>query len=97
MPDIAQSKLKKFGVRAASGLVLMAICGVPLYFGGWVLAVFIALVCSRVIYEWVRMSDLGQTKLALIIPVAGLLLALGLAQFGIWGADNWKGLWHRSD
>ncbi len=84
------SKLKKFGVRAISGLVLMAICGVPLYYGGWVLAVFIALVCTRVLYEWVRMSDTAPTKLALIIPVTGLLLALGLVQFGIWGADNWK-------
>ncbi len=90
MSDVEPSKLKKFGVRAASGLGMVAICGVPLYFGGWVLAVFIALVCTRVIYEWVRMSDAGQTKLALIIPVAGLSLALGLAQFGIWGVDNWK-------
>lgn len=88
MPSSA-SKLKKFGVRAVSGLVLMAICGVPLYYGGWVLAVFIALVCTRVIYEWVRMSDSGQITLAFIIPVAGLLLALGLVQFGVWGADNW--------
>ncbi|MCF6219853.1 MAG: phosphatidate cytidylyltransferase [Robiginitomaculum sp.] len=90
MSDVEPSKLKKFGVRAASGLGMVAICGVPLYFGGWVLAVFIAVVCTRVIYEWVRMSDPGQTKLALIIPVAGLSLALGLAQFGIWGVDNWK-------
>ena len=89
MSDGGSSKLKKFGVRAVSGLVLMAICGVPLYYGGWVLAVFIAIVCSRVIYEWVRMSDPAPSKLALIIPVAGLLLALGLAQCGKWGADNW--------
>lgn len=90
MSDESTSKLKKFAVRAVSGLVLMAICGVPLYYGGWVLAVFIAIVCTRVIYEWVRMSDPAQTKLALIIPVVGLLLALGIAQFGPWGADNWK-------
>jgi len=90
MSDAHSSKLKKFGVRAISGLVLMAICGVPLYFGGWGLAVFIVIVCTRVIYEWVRMSDPQQTKLALILPIIGLLIALGLAQFGIWGADNWK-------
>jgi phosphatidate cytidylyltransferase len=90
MSETNPSKLQKFGVRALSGLVLVAICGVPLYFGGWVLAIFIAVVCTRVIYEWVRMSDPQQTKLALILPVAGLLVALGFAQFGNWGPDNWK-------
>ena len=78
------SKLKTFGVRAISGLVLIAICGVPIYFGGWALAVFIAIVCTRVIYEWVRMSDPAPTRLALFLPVIGLLAALGLAHFGLW-------------
>jgi len=90
MAEAKYSKLKALGIRAASGLVLVAICGVPLYFGGWGLAAFIIVVCTRVIYEWVRMSDPQQTKLALIIPIAGLLIALGLAQFGVWGLDNWK-------
>jgi len=90
MLDANPSKLKKFGVRAASGLGMVAICGVPLYYGGWVLAVFIVIVCTRVIYEWVRMSDPGQTKLALAIPITGLLAALGLVQFGEWGTGNWK-------
>lgn len=90
MSEVKSSKLKALGIRAASGLVLAAICGVPLYFGGWGLAVFIVVVCTRIIYEWVRMSDPQQTKLALIIPIAGLLIALGLAQFGVWGLDNWK-------
>jgi len=88
--DGKPSKLKTLGIRAASGLVLVAICGIPLYFGGWVLAAFIAIVSTRIIYEWVRMSDPDLIKLALIIPVAGLLCALSLMQFGVWGIDNWK-------
>ncbi len=95
MADVKSSKLKTFGIRAVSGLVLVAICGFPLYYGGWVLTAFIAVVSTRIIYEWVRMSDprindSGQAKLALIIPIAGLLIAIGLAQFGVWGMDNWK-------
>ncbi len=90
MVDGKPTKLKTLGIRAASGLVLLAICGVPLYYGGWILAGFIALVSTRVIYEWVRMSDPGQTKLALIIPLTALLSALALIQFGTWGSNNWK-------
>ncbi len=79
-----KSRWKTLGVRAVSGLVLMAICGIPIYFGGWIWAVFIVLVCIRVIYEWVRMTDRGAGTLAFVLPVAGLLAVMGLAQYGLW-------------
>ncbi len=78
------ARWKTLGIRALSGLVLMAICGIPIYFGGWIWAAFIVLVCARVIYEWVRMSDSAAGKLALALPIAGLLVVMGLAQFGHW-------------
>ncbi len=81
---VKTSRWKTFGVRAVSGLVLMAICGIPIYFGGWIWAVFIVLVCARVIYEWVRMTDIGAGKLAFALPVIGLLAVMGLAQSGLW-------------
>jgi len=79
-----KSRWKTLGVRALSGLVLMAICGIPIYFGGWVWAVFIVIVCARVIYEWVRMTDTGAGNLAFALPWAGLLAVMALAQFGLW-------------
>ncbi|MBL4855191.1 MAG: phosphatidate cytidylyltransferase [Robiginitomaculum sp.] len=81
---VKSSRWKTLGVRAVSGLVLMAICGIPIYFGGWIWAVFIVLVCARVIYEWVRMTDIGAGKLAFVVPVVGLLAVMGLAQYGLW-------------
>ena len=84
------SRMKTLGVRALSGLVLMAICGIPIYLGGWVLTIFIALVCSWVVNEWVGMSDPDASKISMAIMVVGLFLALGIAQFGIWGDENWK-------
>ncbi|PHS77229.1 MAG: phosphatidate cytidylyltransferase [Robiginitomaculum sp.] len=84
MSDVKTSKLKTLGIRAASGLVLAAICGLPLYYGGWVLTAFILIVSTRVIYEWVRMSDPGAGKLAFILPIVCLFTVLGLAQYGLW-------------
>jgi len=81
---VKSSRWKTLGVRAVSGLVLMAICGIPIYFGGWIWAGFIVLVCARGIYEWVRMSDTGAGKLAFALPIAGLLAVMSLAQYGLW-------------
>ena len=78
------SKFKSLSVRMASGLVLMAICWLPAYYGGWAMAGLLAVFGARMIWEWVRMSDPKFTALAVIIPITGLIGSLGLAAYGLW-------------
>ncbi len=81
-------KLKKLGVRILSGLALVAFCGLPIYFGGWAMALLVLLFGVRVSYEWVRMTDESASKspakLAFVLPWLALLFALGLAWHGLW-------------
>ncbi len=67
---------KNLGLRAVTGLILSVICIVPLYFGGWVWAVLIAIFSGRMLYEWVRMSDPEPNFLAYIIPIIGLIIGV---------------------
>lgn len=80
----SSKRFKSLGVRAASGLALMTICGFPIYYGGWAFAILVGLFGARLVYEWVRMTDPGFTKLAVLIPIVSLLTSLFLAQLGDW-------------
>jgi len=68
---------KNLGVRFFSAVFLIGLCTAPFYFGGNVWAVLVALLGARLTYEWVRMSDPGPTRLAYIIPIIGLIAAIG--------------------
>lgn len=78
------NRFKSLGVRVLSGIALVFICGFPFYYGGWALAILVAVFGARLIYEWVRMTDPGFTKLALLIPIVSLLATLVLGQMGEW-------------
>jgi len=67
---------KNLGIRAVTGLVLSAICIMPLYFGGWVWASLVGLFGGRMMYEWVRMSDMKPNLAAYIIPIIGLIVGI---------------------
>ena len=79
-----KKRFKSLGIRAVTGFALMFLCGFPVYFGGWAFAVLVALFGARIVYEWVRMTDPGFTKLAVIIPIICLLSSLFLGQMGEW-------------
>ena len=70
----------------ASGLALMAICWLPVYYGGWAFAGLLFVFGARMVWEWVRMSDKEFTALAVIIPIIGMIGSLALAAYGLW---NW--------
>lgn len=70
------AKWKNLGVRFISAVVLVGICFLPLVFGGYAWAALVALLGGRLVWEWVRMADTGCTRLAIILPLAGLLAAL---------------------
>ena len=44
-------------VRAASGVVMVAVAGVALWLGGWVFWVLVSLVGTIALYEWSRLAD----------------------------------------
>lgn len=82
MGDVVADKKKPFrtfGIRAITGLILLSVCGIPVYFGGWVFAAFVALVAARMIWEWVRMSDRAPGVFAYGIPVLVALLSVYFA------------------
>lgn len=80
----SSAKFKSLGVRALSGLALVIICGLPVYYGGWAFAILVAIFGARLVWEWVRMTDPGFPKLAAAIPIITLLSALFLGQMGEW-------------
>lgn len=74
--DIAKPRYKQLGTRAISGLVMVAICLVPIIIGGWVFALFIGLLGLRVIWEWVRMTEDQPVFLSAFILGLTFLAAL---------------------
>lgn len=66
---------KNVGLRAVTALLFAGICIFPLYFGGWLWAILVALLGSVATWEWVRMSDPAPTRLAYILPIMGIVIA----------------------
>ena len=70
---------KNLAARFWSAVIFASICLVPLYFGGYAWAAFVALLGGRLTWEWVRMSDPEPTALAFAIPIIGIVSAIVLA------------------
>ncbi len=83
--SIKPSKFKSLGVRAVSGVALILLCGYPVYYGGWATIFMVALFGVGMLWEWVKMTDVGFTKIAVGIPVIALLIVLALA-----GTQSWS-------
>jgi phosphatidate cytidylyltransferase len=81
-----KSKLKSLGVRLVSGLALIAICGLPIYYGGWMFGILVTVFGLRMMWEWTRMTDKGFSVLSVALQFVGLILALSLGYQGYW---NW--------
>jgi phosphatidate cytidylyltransferase len=75
---------KNLGVRFVSAVVLAAVCIAPFYFGGWLWAALAVLFSGRMMYEWVRMSDLQPTRLAYWLPLFGIAIASIYVVQGLW-------------
>ncbi|WP_409433667.1 phosphatidate cytidylyltransferase [Litorimonas sp. RW-G-Af-16] len=67
---------KNIGIRFVSAVAFSAVCIAPFYFGGWIWAILVAIMGTRMIYEWVRMSDKSATSLAYAIPIVGFLICI---------------------
>jgi len=80
----SSKKFKSLGIRAASGIVLVLICGLPVYFGGVALLALVTAFGIRMVWEWVRMTDPKPAGFAVIIPMLTLILTLALGYYGYW-------------
>lgn len=78
-------KFKSLGVRVVSAIVLMLICGLPIYYGGWATIGLVAIFGVGMIWEWVRMTDTNFSRLAVALPVIG-----GLGAFYLGGTGQWQ-------
>jgi phosphatidate cytidylyltransferase len=85
-PKSSVPKWKNIGIRAVSGLSFGLIALVPFYFGGVYWAGLVALIAARAVWEWVRMSDNNPSRLAFIIPLIGVGLALTVSHFELYKA-----------
>jgi len=73
---------KDLGVRLISAIILIVVCYIPFYFGGGLWLGLIAIFGACMMYEWVRMSDKEAHILNFIVPMAGMLIAIGLCYIG---------------
>lgn len=75
----APRRWKGLRSRLTTAIIVAVICITPFYFGGYIWALLVALFSSRMMYEWVRMTDPEATLLAYGLAIAGLLVALAYA------------------
>ncbi len=77
-----KNRLKTLGIRALSGLALVGICGLPIYWGGWAMIAMLVVFGIRIAYEWVRMTDKDAKWPAYLLPVLGIIGTLVLLKQG---------------
>lgn len=82
---VIKPKWNNLGARLLTAIIVVLICVAPFYIGGYVWALLVALFSARMMYEWVRMTDLeaSESVIPLAIAIAGLLIALLYAVQGL--------------
>ncbi len=76
-PDpVIPPRFKGVGIRLLTAIGLVLLCIAPFYIGGWVWALLVGLLSSRMMYEWVRMADPESGPLPICIAIGGLVVAL---------------------
>ena len=68
LPDAPSAKKSDLRVRTLSATVMVAVAGTALWLGGWVWTLFVLLIGTGVLWEWVKLSRaiaaVGQGRLA---------------------------------
>jgi phosphatidate cytidylyltransferase len=73
------AKTSDLGVRTLSAIVMVAVAGIALWFGGWVFTAFVVAVGAGVIWEWWGLaSKIAKTPLG-----AALWLVAGVSYVGV--------------
>jgi phosphatidate cytidylyltransferase len=76
-------KWKSLRARLLTALIVVAICIPPFFIGGFVWALLVALFSTRMMYEWVRMTDPDAPRAAYAIAFVGLLVAVTYSVQGL--------------
>lgn len=80
---VKKTRLSGLKPRLLTGIVVSLVCIPPFYIGGWVWTVLVAVFALRMMYEWVRMTDVNATPLAFGLAMTGLIIALVYAVQGL--------------
>ena len=80
---VVKSRFSGVGVRLATAIGMVLLCTAPFYVGGWIWAILVGILSSRMMYEWVRMADPDSGPLPLWIAISGLIIALIYAVQGL--------------
>lgn len=73
-------KWKNLGARFVSAVLFVAFCFVPFYFGNIWWTLLVCLLGGRMMWEWVRMSDLNANVLTYGLSIAGLIASIFIFQ-----------------
>lgn len=82
MAVVKKARWQGLGSRLLTAVIVVVICILPFYIGGYVWAVLVALFSSRMMFEWIRMTDPKAGTITLSISIAGLFFALVYAAQG---------------
>lgn len=80
---ILKARWQGLGIRIATALGILLIVVMPFYVGGWAWAALVALFSSRILYEWLRMSDPKVTLLGRALAFITLFVTLLYAVQGL--------------
>ncbi|GHA90767.1 phosphatidate cytidylyltransferase [Algimonas arctica] len=84
MTDVVKkARLSGLKPRLLTGVIVLLVCLLPFYFGGYIWTALVAIFSARMMYEWVRMTDSGATPLAFGLAMVGLFVALLYAVQGL--------------
>lgn len=75
------SQFSELGLRVASAVVLIPIAFVSVWYGGWLLAIFCAILAALMAWEWAKMGGVGSSWL---VGVPAVLACLSLLLEPVW-------------
>ena len=81
--ETAPRRWKGLLPRFVTAVIVASICITPLYFGGYFWTVLVGLFSSRLMYEWIRMTDPEAPLAAFGISIGALLICLAYAAQGL--------------
>ena len=78
-----KTRWQGLGLRFLTAVAILGIVTLPFYVGGWVWGLLVVLFSSRIMYEWLRMTDPNAPVVGQALAFAALFVALVYAVQGI--------------
>ncbi len=81
---VPKQRFKSLGKRVASAVILLLICGIPVYLGGTAFLGLAIIFGALMLFEWMRMCDPQFSPLKFILAALALIVALLSVYTGNW-------------